>query len=53
MRAGTQKLEAVYQKKIDGLEEFKKSLLQKAFNGEPAEPAGELRGGESDEPKTE
>ena len=53
MRAETQKLEAVYQKKIDGLEVLKKSVLQKAFNGEPAEPAGELRGGESDEPKTE
>lgn len=30
----TQKLEAVYQKKIDDLEELKKSILQKAFAGE-------------------
>ena len=28
------KLEAVYQQKIDDLEELKKSILQKAFNGE-------------------
>jgi len=40
LRAETQKLEAVYQKKIDDLEELKKSILQKAF-------AGELRGGEA------
>jgi type I restriction enzyme, S subunit len=46
LRAETQKLEAVYQKKIDDLEELKKSILQKAF-------AGELRGGEPVEPKTE
>ncbi|MEQ8358047.1 MAG: restriction endonuclease subunit S [Cytophagales bacterium] len=32
--AETQKLEAVYQKKIDDLEELKKSILQKAFAGE-------------------
>ena len=30
----TKKLEAIYQQKIDDLEELKKSLLQKAFNGE-------------------
>ena len=30
----TKKLETVYQKKIDNLEELKKSVLQKAFNGE-------------------
>jgi len=30
----TQKLEAVYQKKLDDLEELKKSVLQKAFAGE-------------------
>ena len=59
LRAGTQKLEAVYQKKIDDLEELKKWILQKAFNGELAEPAKELRGGavteqsRSAEPKTE
>jgi len=46
LRTETQKLEAVYQKKIADLEELKKSILQKAF-------AGELRGGELVEPKTE
>ena len=30
----TKKLEAIYQKKIDDLEELKKSILQKAFSGE-------------------
>ncbi len=34
LRAETQKLEAIYQTKIDNLEELKKSILQKAFNGE-------------------
>jgi type I restriction enzyme S subunit len=34
LRAETQKLEAVYQNKIDDLEELKKSVLQKAFAGE-------------------
>lgn len=34
LRSETQKLEAVYQKKIDDLEELKKSILQKAFSGE-------------------
>ena len=34
LRAETQKLEAVYQKKMDDLEELKKSILQKAFGGE-------------------
>lgn len=34
LRTKTQKLEAVYQKKIDDLEELKKSILQKAFAGE-------------------
>lgn len=42
LRAETQKLEAVYQKKIADLEELKKSILQKAFRGELVEPAGEL-----------
>lgn len=46
LRAETQKLEAVYQKKIADLEELKKSILQKAF-------AGELRGDERAELKTE
>ena len=34
LRVETQKLEAVYQKKIANLEELKKSILQKAFAGE-------------------
>jgi type I restriction enzyme S subunit len=34
LRAETQKLEAVYQKKIADLEELKKSILQKAFAGD-------------------
>lgn len=34
MRAKTQKLEEMYQKKIDDLDELKKSILQKAFAGE-------------------
>ncbi len=33
LRAETQKLEALYQKKLDNLEELKKSILQKAFAG--------------------
>jgi type I restriction enzyme S subunit len=39
LRAETQRLEAVYEKKIADLEELKKSILQKAF-------AGELKSGE-------
>jgi type I restriction enzyme S subunit len=46
LRAETQKLQAMYKKKIDDLEELKKSILAKAF-------AGELRCGEPVEPKTE
>ena len=42
----TKRLESIYQQKINDLEELKKSVLQKAF-------AGELRGGEPVEPKTE
>jgi type I restriction enzyme S subunit len=34
LRAETHKLEAVYQKKIADLDDLKKSILQKAFNGE-------------------
>jgi len=34
LRTETQNLEVVYQKKIDDLEELKKSILQKAFAGE-------------------
>ena len=34
LRTETQKLEAVYQKKITDLDELKKSILQKAFAGE-------------------
>ena len=30
----TKKLEAIYQQKLNDLEELKKSILQKAFNGE-------------------
>lgn len=37
LRAETQKLEAIYQKKIDDLEELKKSVLQKAFSGQLSE----------------
>lgn len=33
LRTETQKLEAVYQKKMDDLEELRKSILQKAFSG--------------------
>ncbi len=40
LRAETQKLEAVYQKKMEDLEELKKSILQKAFAGELTNPAG-------------
>jgi type I restriction enzyme S subunit len=46
LRTETQKMEAIYQKKIADLEELKKSVLQKAF-------AGELPSGEPAEPKTE
>lgn len=42
----SKRLEGIYQRKIDDLEELKKSILQKAF-------AGELRGGELVDPKTE
>jgi type I restriction enzyme S subunit len=34
LRTETQKMEAIYQKKITDLEELKKSVLQKAFAGE-------------------
>jgi len=34
LSAETKKLEAIYQQKIEDLEELKKSILQKAFNGE-------------------
>lgn len=34
LSAETKRLEAIYQQKIDNLEELKKSILQKAFNGE-------------------
>ncbi len=34
LSAETKKLEAIYQKKIDDLDELKKSILQKAFAGE-------------------
>jgi type I restriction enzyme, S subunit len=38
LRAETQKLEAIYQQKLLNLEELKKSVLQKAFNGQLSEP---------------
>ena len=34
LNAETQKLEIIYQQKINDLEELKKSILQKAFSGE-------------------
>jgi type I restriction enzyme S subunit len=34
LSAETKKLETIYQQKINDLEELKKSILQKAFNGE-------------------
>jgi type I restriction enzyme, S subunit len=34
LNAETKKLENVYQQKLNNLEELKKSILQKAFNGE-------------------
>jgi type I restriction enzyme, S subunit len=34
LQTETKKLEAIYQKKINDLEELKKSILQRAFNGE-------------------
>ncbi|MCD4678745.1 MAG: restriction endonuclease subunit S, partial [Bacteroidales bacterium] len=37
LSADTKKLEAIYQQKIEDLEELKKSVLQKAFNGELTE----------------
>jgi type I restriction enzyme S subunit len=42
LRAETQKLEAVYQKKIADLEELKKSILQKAFLGQLTMDNGKL-----------
>jgi type I restriction enzyme S subunit len=33
LSAKTKKLEAIYQKKLDNLEELKKSILDKAFKG--------------------
>lgn len=36
----TKKLEAIYQQKINDLEELKKSVLQKAFSGELRSPKG-------------
>lgn len=34
LSAETKRLEAIYQQKLNDLEELKKSILQKAFNGE-------------------
>lgn len=41
----TKKLEAIYQKKLANLEELKKSILQKAFNGELTESTIEFETG--------
>jgi type I restriction enzyme S subunit len=38
LSAETKKLEAIYNQKINDLEELKKSVLQKAFSGELSEP---------------
>lgn len=38
LSAETKKLEAIYQQKLNDLEELKKSLLQKAFNGDLTHP---------------
>lgn len=40
LNAKTKKLEAIYQQKINDLEELKKSVLQKAFSGELSSPKG-------------
>jgi type I restriction enzyme, S subunit len=40
LRAETKRLEAIYQQKLLYLEELKKSVLQKAFNGELQSPEG-------------
>jgi type I restriction enzyme S subunit len=40
LSAETKKLEAIYQQKINDLEELKKSVLQKAFRGELKSPEG-------------
>ncbi len=37
LSAETKKLEIIYQQKIDDLDELKKSVLQKAFNGKLAQ----------------
>ncbi len=37
LSAETKKLEAIYEQKVNDLEELKKSILQKAFNGELSE----------------
>jgi type I restriction enzyme S subunit len=41
MSEKTQKLVAIYQQKINDLEEHKKSVLQMVFNGELTKPSGE------------
>jgi type I restriction enzyme S subunit len=40
LSAETKRLEAIYQQKINDLEELKKSVLQKAFSGELRSPEG-------------
>jgi len=41
LSAETKRLESIYQKKLDNLEELKKSILQKAFSGELQSPVVE------------
>ncbi|MDP3360021.1 MAG: restriction endonuclease subunit S [Lutibacter sp.] len=43
LSAETKKLEAIYQQKINDLEELKKSVLQKAFSGELTSPSSVLK----------
>lgn len=43
LSAETKRLEANYQKKLDGLEELKKSILQKAFSGELTRETTEIQ----------
>lgn len=52
LRAETQKLETLYQKKIAALEELKKSILQKAFRGE-LHGSWDIDRSQNAEPKTE
>jgi type I restriction enzyme S subunit len=46
----TQRLESIYQQKINDLEELKKSVLQKAFSGELRSPEGAESDSEAETP---